>query len=79
MRGPRLGAFGFVVLFLASIAVVGGPFWSRYYAHVVGPWLVAAAPALGRLAIRDGSLAFSIVYLAATASVSYAMLTWMIF
>ncbi len=77
--GVRLGMLAYCGLFLLGIALTGGPFWSRYYSHIVGPCLIAATPALGRLALLPGSLSVGAVYLAATAGVGYAMLYWQIF
>jgi hypothetical protein len=66
-------------LFLLGIALTGGPFWSHYYSHIVGPCLIAATPALGQLARLPGSLSAGVVYLGATAVVGYVMLYWQIF
>jgi hypothetical protein len=38
----------FVVLFFASLVAVRGPFWGRYYSHVLGCWLLLALPAWAR-------------------------------
>jgi hypothetical protein len=38
----------FVVLFFASMVAVRGPFWGRYYSHVLGCWLLLALPAWAR-------------------------------
>ena len=35
----------FVWLFFASMVAVRGPFWGRYYSHVLGCWLLLALPA----------------------------------
>ena len=59
--------------------MTGGPFWSRYYANIVGPVLIAATPALGQLARLPGALLAGVVYLGATVGVGYAMLYWQIF
>lgn len=79
LAGLRLGALVFSSLFLLGITLAGGPFWSRYYAHIVGPCLIAAAPALGQLARLPGSLSVGLVYLGATVVTGYAMLYWQIF
>ncbi|MFP8879457.1 MAG: hypothetical protein VCE43_08350 [Myxococcota bacterium] len=79
LRGLRLGMLVFSGLFLLGIALTGGPFWSRYYSHIVGPCLIAATPALGQLARLPGSLSAGVVYLGATAVVGYVMLYWQIF
>ncbi len=79
LGGLRLGVLVFAALFLLGITLTGGPFWSRYYAHIVGPCLIAATPALGQLARLPGSLSVGLVYLCATVAVGYAMLYWQIF
>jgi hypothetical protein len=79
LGGLRLGVLLYSGLFLLGIVVTGGPFWSRYYAHIVGPVLIAATPALGQIARLPGSLSLGLVYLGATAVVGYAMLYWQIF
>jgi hypothetical protein len=79
LSGMRLGMLVYSGLFLLGIVVTGGPFWSRYYAHIVGPCLIAATPALGQLARLPGSLSVGLVYLGACVAVSYAMLYWQIF
>jgi hypothetical protein len=72
----RLGMLLFAALFLGGIAVTGGPFWSRYYSHILAPCLLAAAPGFERAGALPGSRDVLLVYLAGTAAVGYAMMAW---
>lgn len=64
----------FPLLFFASIVAVRGPFWSRYYSHAVGPWLLLAAPALARLAQSRAARPALVAYVGGVAAVQIAML-----
>jgi len=75
----RFGLVSFALLFLLGIAVTGGPFWSRYYSHIAGPCLLAAAPALARFATLPGSRAAVLLYLGGCAAVSYTMMALELF
>ncbi len=75
-RPPHLAFALYILLFFGSIVVVRGPFWGRYYSHVLGAWLLLAAPGL---ALVEGEKSYRLplcVFLTGTAAVQYALVFW---
>lgn len=75
----QLGLLLFITLFFLSIVAVKGPFWSRYYSHVLAPILLLTAPHLSRAVVTSGWRYILPAYLIGIAGVQYAMLAWHIF
>jgi hypothetical protein len=69
-----MGVALFVILFFASLFAVRGPFWSRYYSHVVGPCLLLALPRLSQMLVTGMWRVPLPAYLFGVAAVQYAML-----
>jgi len=75
-RPPYAAFVLYILLFFGSIVAVRGPFWGRYYSHVLGAWLLLAAPGLARI---EGEKSYRLplcVFLAGTAAVQYALVLW---
>ena len=75
-REPAQLAFAlFVLLFFISIVVVRGPFWGRYYSHVIGACVLLAQPAWTREA-DDGARLTMWTYLIGVSALQLLMLYW---
>ncbi|MDP8225794.1 MAG: hypothetical protein P9L99_20710 [Candidatus Lernaella stagnicola] len=75
----RVALAAYPVLFLLSVTAVRGPYWSRYYSHLLGPLLLLAAPHLARLSRQQRGAWLAPTYVAGVAAVQYTMIAAHIF
>lgn len=75
-RPPYLAFTLYIALFFVSMVVVQGPFWGRYYSHLLGAWLLLAAPGLGRVERAAAYRLPLYVFIAGTALFEYAIVFW---